>query len=169
MSRKIDYKTIASLTARCLEEGDCLIWQGGLDGHGRPQCRHGGKTRYVRRVMRELTDGKPVPRNRVVAAECGNVLCVSPACSEVATDKRRGELASARGAYTSAAKTARMVVTKAARSQFDETIIARVRQHPGPSTKAAAEAGMSVNHAKAIRRGAARTLNNRNIFGGLMA
>ena len=169
MSRPIVTQTIARLSARCVEEGDCLIWQGGLDGHGRPQCRHQGKTCYVRRVMRELSDGKPVPQGRVVAAKCGNALCVSPACSVVGTDKHRAQLAAQRGAYRSAAKFARIAVTKAKRSRFPDDVVNQVRQHPGPATAAAASVGMSLSHAKAIRRGTARATSVRNPFAGLMA
>ncbi len=160
--------TLESLHARCVEEGDCLLWQGGCDGHGRPQCRHGGKTCYVRRVMRELVDGKPVPTGRVVPASCGNRLCVSPKCSEVGTDKRRAQLAAQRGAFSSAAKTARMVATKARRSDYPDALVDQVRRHPGPASAAAALVGMSLSHAKAIRRGASRIGTARNPFAGLM-
>ena len=124
MSRPFIHQTIERLIARCVEEGDCLLWQGGCDGHGRPQCRHGGKTCYVRRVMRELVDGKPVPAGRVVPACCGHRLCVSPKCSEVGTDKRRAQLAAQRGAYSSAAKTARMVATLDARIKAEQVATA---------------------------------------------
>jgi len=168
MSRPFVQQTIERITANCVEEGDCLLWQGGCDGHGRPQCRHGGKTCYVRRVMRELVDGRAVPPGRVVPAACGNRLCVSPRCSEVGTDKRRAELAAKRGAYRSAAKIARMVATKARRSDYPDALVDQVRRHPGPARAAAALAGMSVSHAKSIRRGASRRGTARNPFAGLM-
>ena len=161
-------QTIDSIAARCVEEGDCLLWTGGCDGHGRPKCRHDGRSDYVRRVMRELVDGKRIPPGKVVAAQCGNKLCVSANCSVIGTDKTRGALAAKRGAYTSAAKAARIAVARAAQSRFDPATIQMVRDHPGPSRAAARDAGMSSSYARAIRAGKVRRAATINPFAGLL-
>jgi len=169
MPRSIRTQTIESIVSRCVEEGDCLLWTGGLDGHGRPQCRHLGKSAYVRRVLRELVDGKPVPAGLVVACTCGNRLCVSTRCSLVASNKTRAELAARRGAFSNAAKSARIAITRAAQSRFNAEAIERVRSHPGTAKAAAKEVGMSHSHAKAIRRGESRAALVRNPFAGLFS
>ena len=93
------------IQSRCTEDGPCWIWLGATDGHGRPQMRHEGRTTYVRRVVRALADGAPVPAKRVVASRCGNKGCVSPECSVVATHKQKAQFGAERGAYTNIKKT----------------------------------------------------------------
>lgn len=169
MTRPIRAQTIDSIKSRCVEEGDCLLWTGGLDGHGRPQCRHLGKSAYVRRVLRELVDGKPIPPGMQVACTCGNKLCVSEVCSLVGSSRTRARLASERGAFSGAAKAARIALTKAAKSRFSAQTIEMVRNYPGTAKAAAKEVGMSASHAKAIRRGESRTAGVFNPFAGLLS
>lgn len=144
------------ILSRCDEEGQCWVWKGGLDGHGRPQKRHNGKTVYVRRLVRELADGEPVPAHLVVPASCGNKLCVSPECSSRATHKKKAAMAVKRGSYNNAAKTATMVASKRAKSWITDDMVEHIRMAPGPASRIAEETRVSVSHVKAIRRGDAR-------------
>jgi hypothetical protein len=159
---------IRLLKSRCNEEGTCWIWTGAQDGHGRAQTRHGGKVVYVRRLVRELTDNKPIPAGFVVAASCGNKLCVSPVCSCVATEKERAQMAAARGAFGGAIRTRNMTATKQATSRITADMVQRIRLAPPPCSRIAHEVGVSVSHVKAIRRGTARR-DLGNPFAGLMA
>ena len=154
--------------SRCIEEGSCWLWQGALDGHGRPQKRHEGRTVYVRRLVRELFDGAAVPANRVAANACGRALCVSPACSVVATNKERARMAADRGAYTSIARTVKVMLTKRAASWISDELVQQIRVAPAPASRIAKETGVSLSHVKAIRRGAARR-DISSPFAGLMA
>ena len=159
---------IRLLKSRCEEEGDCWLWTGAQDGHGRAQTRHGGKVVYVRRLVRELTDGKPIPTGFVVAAFCGNNLCISPACSCVATKKERAQMAAARGAFGGAIRTRNMTATKQANSRITQELVQRIRLAPPPCSRIAQDVGVSLSHVKAIRRGTARR-DLGNPFAGLMA
>lgn len=156
------------IKGRCIEEGDCWLWDGALDGHGRPQKRHEGKTVYVRRLVRELADGKPVPRSLVVAAKCGQKLCVSPQCSVSATTKRKAQMAADRGAYNNPAKAAKMIVMKRAKSWITEDLVNQIRVAPAPASRIAKETGVSLSHVKAIRNGSARR-DFSSPFAGLLA
>lgn len=147
---------LARIRGNCTEEGQCWLWNGGLDGHGRPQKRHNGKTAYVRRVVRELADGQPVPSHLVVPASCGHKLCVSPHCSSRATHKTKAVMAAKRGAYNNAAKAAKQTASKRAKSWITEEMVEQIRMADGPATRIAAETGVSHSHVKAIRRGASR-------------
>lgn len=147
---------IKEIKSRCDEVGNCWFWNGSLDGHGRPQKRHKGKTVYVRRLVRELADGKPVPRSLVVAAECGHKLCVSPECSVATTTRRKAQMAAKRGAYSSPAKAAKMAVMKRSQSWITDELVDQIRVAPGPASRIAAETKVSLSHVKAIRRGDAR-------------
>jgi hypothetical protein len=148
--------TLDDIKARCEEVGDCWIWQGAKDGHGRPQARHQGKVVYVRRLARELADGKPMPPNLVAASKCGDPGCVSPECSVRTTTKGKAKLAAARGAYSDPAKIARTMLTRRAQSRIPDALVEQIRLAPGPCVRIAAETNVSVSHVKAIRRGAAR-------------
>ena len=154
--RPIVYKTPASIRARCVTEGKCLIWQGGTDGNGVPRCNHGGKQVNVRRLMRSLVDGKAVPADLCVTCECGNKLCVSEACSFIATLSERAFLASARGAYSRPDAVIRSTLARRARSKFSEAVVSEIRVAEGTSLEISKRYGMSQSHVKAIRRGQRR-------------
>lgn len=147
---------IALIKSRCDEVGECWIWNGALDGHGRPQKRHEGKTVYVRRLVRELADGKPVPADKVVPASCGCKKCVSPKCSSITTTREKAVMAARRGVYSSPAKLARMVLTVRAKSHISDELVERIRASDGPCSRISAETKVSLSHVKAIRRLAAR-------------
>lgn len=72
--------TLESLTARTIEEGDCLIWQGYIVNKT-PQVGaypDGKKTMVsVRKLMRELQTGRPQPKGHY-GNTCGNHACVNP-------------------------------------------------------------------------------------------
>lgn len=76
---------------RCVEEGDCLIWQGCLSthlgyGNGRPCVRvmidGQWKTRYVRNIIYEARNG-PVPPGKMVYGSCTTPRCVG--CAKAGT------------------------------------------------------------------------------------
>lgn len=143
------------IRSRCTEEGECWLWDGCLDGHGRPQKRHNGKTVYVRRLVRELVDG-PVPASMVVAASCGTKRCVSPSCSCTVTHTKKAKMAATRGAYSNPAKFAKMVASRRATSRITEEMVRQIRLAPPPASRIAVEMNVSESHVKAIRRGSAR-------------
>jgi hypothetical protein len=154
--RPIVYQTPDSIRARCIAEGNCLLWQGGNDGKNRPQCRHGGETVYVRRLMRGLVDGKDVPVGMSVACTCGNKLCVSDLCSTIVTDKGRARLAAARGAFSRRDKIIRTTMGIRARSKISEALVIEIRCSDGSCREIAERTGVSLSHVKSIRRGSAR-------------
>jgi hypothetical protein len=157
---------LEAIRARCREDGQCWIWQGGCDGKGRPQIRHDGIVVYTRRLARQLSDGKPVPRNMRVPSECGRKLCVSPECSVVGTVATVRRMAADRGAYSKANRNLSQMRTKRARSAISDETVQAIRNAPGPCSRIAAETGVSESHIKAIRRGTARR-DLSNPFGAL--
>lgn len=157
--------TVTTLHSRCIEEGDCWIWQGACDGHGKPQVRHLGKVTYVSRLIRELTDGRRIPTGMVVACKCGTPLCVAPGHTVVTNHQGRADLAKARGAYQGVARQMKMANTKRTQSHISEQVVQAIR-NACSSRVAAREFGVSVSHCKAIRRGTARV--GTNVFAGLM-
>lgn len=164
--RKTRPHTVATLHSRCIEEGDCWIWQGATDGHGKPQVRHHGATMYVRRLVRELADGRKIPTGKVVACKCGTAKCVAPAHMVITNHQGRADLAKARGAYLGISRQVKMANTKRAQSHITEQVVQAIR-NADSSRQAASQFGVSLSHCKAIRRGTARV--GANPFAGLMA
>ena len=156
------------ILSRCDEVGKCWIWNGALDGHGRPQKRHEGKTVYVRRLVRALADGKPVPADKVVPASCGCKRCVSPWCSSVTTTREKAVMAAERGVYSNPSKLAKMVLSRRARSHISDELVEQIRAADGPCSRIAADTKVSLSHVKAIRRLTARKPMN-SPFAGLGA
>jgi hypothetical protein len=155
MKRKPYLQTLDRLKAKCDEIGDCWIWLGAHDGKGRPVCVHNGKRISPRRLARQFTEGREIPRQMVTACRCGDNKCISPACSVVVTTKTAHRMAADRGAYSNAARDRRMALTKRAASPYGDEAIEAVRLAES-ATVAAKETGMSPSHAKAIRAGRSR-------------
>lgn len=164
-------ETLNTIKARCTMEGDCWLWPSSSNPHGKPEApkvRHAGKVVKVRRVVRELVDGRPIPGKLEAVARCDNRLCVSPECSIKVSTKRSRQIQIERGHLNTPAAIAKRTATRRAASRFPEEVIEQVRNSPESCAKAAAKAGMSKGHAHAVRTGEWRARAN-NPFAGLMA
>lgn len=139
---------------RCIEEGDCWIWQGAVAGRSKKPCVNWGGTKYVSRVVYEAGHG-PIPGDMVVSNRCHNVLCVSPTCQIMITNQRSRERAAARGAYNNPARIRKLALAKRAKSWITDEMVAQIRA-ADTGTIAHKETGVSLGHVKAIRRGTAR-------------
>ncbi len=71
--------TIQEVHARCIEDGDCWIWQGAMASKKYPAFKPAkdGES-LVRRLVLKL-DGRAVPDGRRAACTWGEPLCVNPA------------------------------------------------------------------------------------------
>lgn len=77
--------TLEELKARCIEDGDCLRWQGAGNGkgHGKVMLRRPDGTRQgitARRLAWQLRTGKPVPHGKLVGVTCENEDCLEHLC-----------------------------------------------------------------------------------------
>lgn len=73
--------TIKDVHDRCVEEGDCWLWQQSLNSRGYPQAHIGGGAPVmVRRLVLDL-DGRTLPKRGMLAtSKCGQRTCCSPVC-----------------------------------------------------------------------------------------
>jgi hypothetical protein len=167
IKRKPKVFTLEMLLAKCIEVGNCWIWQGATDGKDRPQIRNGlHKSRSPRRVARELTDGKPIPEGAQVTSTCGDIACISPACSVISDPKTTAKMAVARGSYKRPDSDRRMALTKRAQSHITDETVQFIRNAEN-AKMAAAQTGVSHSYCKAIRRGDCRK-DYTSPFAGLM-
>lgn len=163
--------TLEVVKARCLEEGECWIWQGavtnakGPGNVGTPSIRWQGRAQPVRRLVIKLKTGKDVPKGMVASAKCGNRMCVSPQCAKALTNAESKQLAASFGAYSSAAKVMRSTATKRKRSWITDEMVAAIRAAESRE-EAIKLTGVSPQHVSAIRRGDARR-DLSNPFAGL--
>lgn len=66
--------TLEKIHARCIEDGDCLRWQGGLSkSSGHPKFNN----LSARRLVYQLAKG-PIPANLYITVNCGCETCLSP-------------------------------------------------------------------------------------------
>lgn len=159
--------TLKSLLARCDEIGQCWIWRGAVDGKDRPVIIRDGKRVGARLVARELKDRRAVASHLVMTTTCGCKRCISPACSVAVPEATSKRMAAERGVYRSAAKSAKVAMTKRARSRFTAGDIELVKAARSGAAASLA-VGMSESYAKAIRAGTARR-DYSSPFAGLIA
>ena len=156
------------INARCMAEGDCLLWQGAMSSEDVPVMHVAGATRTLRRVVWQLVHGEPPPPGRLVVARCRDKRCLSQGCLRCMRRKDMARMDAKRGVYSRAdAVTARTLAARR-RSRFTAEQVRQVREHPGPAEQAAAAVGMSAVHATNIRAGRARRPLVNNIWAGLM-
>jgi hypothetical protein len=70
---------LKTIRDRCTEDGDCWIWQQGVNSAGHPQARVYGKSEMVRRHALVESGKEPYGRYKRVTDTCGNRLCCNPA------------------------------------------------------------------------------------------
>jgi hypothetical protein len=159
---------LEKIRTRCEVVGDCWLWKQGCSDGGMPIMGVLGKTRAVRRVVYAETHGS-IPEGKKISPRCGHKKCVSPECLCAVTQKQATQAAAKRGAYSGAAKILKTALTMRARSKYSDEVVERIRTADGPAHLVAAETGVSLSHAKNIRRGTARKDYLDNPFAGLGA
>lgn len=137
--------------ARCIEDGDCLVWQGYSVRGKYPQIRVGDKSLSVRRVLWEEKHGC-VPDGKEVAVTCETRNCV--AHIKPMTHKDVGKRTAATGVYASPVRCAKIAATRRAQvSDLTPEQVADVRYGGGSLAEAAQRNGISKGAAGFIRRG----------------
>ena len=92
--------TLAWVKARCVEEGDCWVWQGGTSTQGYPKIkRQSLKSKSLRRVVVQLS-GRPLLDHQPVATSCREKLCLNPAHLFASSAHRIGKTAAHRGSFS---------------------------------------------------------------------
>lgn len=66
------------IRARCVEEGECILWQGWTNSSGNPIYWDGGKTKQLRRLVAEKVSGIKLRDGDRAFMTCRNVACLEP-------------------------------------------------------------------------------------------
>ena len=138
---------------RCVEDGDCWLWQGALNSTGHPIMKYPGRPcSTVRRLVMEAAGDPPAPRQPTVNT-CGDPLCVSPAHTAKSTIQKVGKEAAKRGAFSRLDRRMKIAATRRKTAKLTIEKANEIR-HSSEGIKELAER-YSVNPSfiKAIRRG----------------
>lgn len=150
--------TLPMIHGRCEEVGECLIWTQSASGSGTPYAQHGGKVTNMRRLVYELSEGEPLPADRVVRMCCGSTLCLQREHMKASTRgqlirdmARQGKLSSP---SASASKLVAARKRAAERNGMNMERANKIRAETGTLAEIAARNGMHKSTVSTIRRGA---------------
>ncbi len=145
---------IERIHARCIEEGDCWIWQGGCAGKCReqPQISIDGQKLYVRRVLYTLR--RQIPIGKGITTTCQTFRCVNPAHLAESTKAQRMLRAAAQGKFSSTVRRAKIAANKQAlHSKLTREQAMEIRYSDGNTRETAKAYGISASLVSCIRRG----------------
>lgn len=119
-------KTLADILARCIEEGDCLLWQQGTTGQGYPCAAFNGlKTVNVRRWVLEQLGHDMTGRRSM--SRCRNRLCLAEKHLFPATRDQANKWLGAQGLLSTPAVRASRTLTARSR-EATKLDMAKARQ-----------------------------------------
>jgi hypothetical protein len=124
---------------RCIEEGDCLLWQGAVLSEGLPRLYSNGQSTSLRRLLWVEKHGE-ISSDVRIGAKCRVGLCVAPA--HLIIRDRCDEL---KGTRRSQAFKAKIAAAKRSKSRFTPDFIEMVRTSPLNNCALGREIGL--NHA----------------------
>lgn len=87
--------------ARCVQDGDCLIWHGSVNTGGYAQVKLGGAHYLLRRLIVESRARRVIGPGKRVQSLCGRPACCEPAHLAISTssDINRASFASGRRSH----------------------------------------------------------------------
>jgi len=121
--------TVKLLFDRCIEVGDCRLWQQGVNGEGVPIISLSAKerSRSVRRIAYRLIFGD-IPSGKFVYVECANKLCISEKCMKAGTKSDYMKAASKAGAYSNPIRDSQRAATARKRSHLTLEAVRKIRR-----------------------------------------
>ena len=100
------------IRARCVEEGDCLLWQGALSAGSTPVARHQGANHNLRRFVWTSMGGALPKKGKAFITKCRDKRCLAASHLAVGSRSRPGVKRSVEyRARAAAARQARSTLT----------------------------------------------------------
>lgn len=146
---------LAKIMARCVEEGECLLWTGPM-ANGSPQVFVGGKPRckQARRVVYEANK-VPLRKGYSPVMECRNPKCLNWEHMKALTVKQIGVLAAQEGKFSTPERRAAITAGKRkASTKLDAQKAADIRSC-ATAQEGATKYDIHPSMASRIRRGEA--------------
>jgi hypothetical protein len=131
MSRSKITDIAAHIAARCMEDGDCLVWTGGCASKSHPAVQYnapdGKKCVLVRRWAWEQKHG-PIPRGKIVHCTCNTPKCVLDEHLELTTHGKLAKANGARGLMSGTVRSAKIAASHRARHPLTKLTQEQVRE-----------------------------------------
>lgn len=142
--------TVEAIREKCIEEGDCWLWQGAMD-KGAPRAKVNGKMVYVRRLVLELS-GKKIPASMRATTTCGDERCVNPDHVVARTPSAiNSAVAKRTGFARKAARRAKISAAKRKNSKVTPEMVAEIRASEGSGREIAERLGLHTSTVNDIR------------------
>jgi hypothetical protein len=137
---KLKVLTIDLIKDRCVEDGDCLLWQGAMCGD-KPTARHDGGQCNVRRLFWCLTNpSKTLKAEQVLRVTCHDTRCL---LHVVRTSRSALMRRTAQGLRGNLVVTASRTAARRRRSKLSQEAVAQIRTDPRPQRQLAEAFGVS--------------------------
>ena len=158
--------TLETIKARCIEEGDCLLWQGGKRD-GRPTLQHEGQSKSVRAYIAVHLQKRRLS-GRVVTERCGCLDCVNPSHFAYLTPAELGRRTEKRSLHKMTPVYRQKVSAgKQRSSKLDWDKVREIRASSEPTKAIALKMGTSTDNIISIRNH--RTWREPSPFYGLFS
>lgn len=143
----LDGEYLASkLAAKCVEDGDCLIWQGAMNDRG-PVLTFDRKQYSVRALVWMQRNG-PIPDGKVMSVECGRRRCL-----EHVQATTRSVLCVRSNLVNPQHRAAQIAKAKRAGSRLSQEAVQAIVMDDRHISIVAAEHGISEGYAYMLKRG----------------
>ena len=146
--------TMETIAARCIEEGDCLLWQGAISKPSKPVMQTGRKLIPVRRYIFTELLGKKVKPGHLVSFTCDNDLCVHEGHIDQMTRSELVKRAADRTMYhLRPDRNTKLAMAARSRSPHSEELVDQVRNAEGSYQQIADRMGLNKAFVGDIRSG----------------
>lgn len=153
---------LEEIKARCVEEGECLLWQGSLAGGYIPTVRRGNAYLSVRNVAYDLSGRKRNPK-QIVGTTCGHRECLNP--DHLALRKSRSKTGRK---WSEDAKRRQAILMREIKGKLNPTSVQSIRDSDEPLRAIAQKHGVALKTVQNARsHGTWKDYSNP--FAGLMA
>lgn len=149
MTNEQRQKLAARIACKCIEEGNCLIYQTTDTGL---RIQFAGKVMPVRKAVLIAADA-PVIEDVFFGTSCMTKNCVAQDHIRQRTPTQKAQFFAKRGAYSGILKTAKMAATKRAKSKLDDDKVAAIRASDKSSRALSNEYGVAASYITSIKAG----------------
>lgn len=155
---------------KCVECGDCLLWQGAENGRGVPQMRGlNGGGQSARRVVWEAAKGRGIPAGGLISVTCGQSMCLNPDHLELTSRSKVSVKSNARASVKAKRSASAARTNQAKQGKLDMQKASYIRASDKTGRALASELGVSPQLISHVRCGYSWKEYGSNPFLGLMA
>lgn len=170
MAEKDQNEMMARYRPRCIECGDCLVWQGSLSKGKIPVARDSQKRMRSIRAMLLEAIGKEVSTKLRPSVSCGTEKCIEPSHLIRITPSKLGKRSAERtGYHLDPVRNKRIFDSRLNRNKITPELATKIRMAEGNYKDIAKREGVPSDAVAKIKRGERFKEYGANPFAGLFA